>query len=945
MSVTPFHRLRMRNKLLLAYLAFTIPLILILAALAQELIQGAIRDRIESELRNSTRSILNLVHTSASASVKNYLRAVAEKNRDIVEAIYERQVRGELTREAALARMREILARQVIGETGYIYCLDSRGTAVFHPNPQVEGRDHAHFAFVQEQMRQKTGYLEYDWRNPGEPSARPKALYMVYFAPLDWIISASTYRQEFDRLIQVEDFREAVLAFRFGPSGYSFILDREGRALVHPLLTGGHPPGQVPEGRFILDIPARESGQIRYRAQNPGEERTREKLVFFDRLPEYGWTVASSSYTEEVFAPLAQVRRLILAVAAGLILLTVVVSLAVSAHFTAPVGRMIDTIQRGAEGGLAVRLDTGGTFEFGRLAAFFNRFMERLEESHGRLRDEIAERRQAEEDLRASEEKYRLLAENVRDVIWTLDMDLRYTYVSPSAERLQGWRPEEFLELGLEQVLPPHSLALAQAAIAAELDLAARTGDFRRGRQLELELYRREGGCIWTEITATFLVDADGRPSGILGVTRDISERRAAEQEKLELQEQLARARKMEALGLLAGGVAHDLNNVLAGIVSYPDLLLMDLPADSPLADPLRTVKQSGNKAARIVQDLLTLARRGVVTLEPLQLNEVVSEYLHAPEHRKLRSFHPEVAFEVALAADLPPLRGSAVHLRNTLMNLASNAAEAQPGGGRVVIATERRVLAQPHQGYQTIAPGEYVVLRVADAGHGIAEADWSRIFEPFYTKKVLGRSGTGLGMAVVWGTMQDHGGGIDIQSRLGEGTIFELYLPATREPVAHQGPAVDLVGLLGRSQPILVVDDVQEQREVAARMLTRLNYLAFTVASGEKAVAFLQDHPVDLVVLDMIMEPGMDGLDTWRALRAQQPGLRAVIVTGFAETERVLEAQRLGAGPCLHKPYTIEELGQAVREALRAAPGPERSGERVLPVPWEQPPHPQRGQ
>jgi CheY-like chemotaxis protein len=289
---------------------------------------------------------------------------------------------------------------------------------------------------------------------------------------------------------------------------------------------------------------------------------------------------------------------------------------------------------------------------------------------------------------------------------------------------------------------------------------------------------------------------------------------------------------------------------------------------------------------------------------------------VRSPEHQKLRSYHPDVAFEVRCEEALPDMEGSPVHLKKTILNLVANAAEAQPGGGRVVISTESRYLDRPLTGYEEMAAGEYVLLRVADRGHGIAAEDLSRIFEPFYSKKVLGRSGTGLGMAVVWGTVQDHKGYIDIQSRENQGTVFELYFPMTRKP-RNDDPLPSRDALRGRNETLLVVDDIREQREIASRILSRLNYVVTTVSSGEKAVLFLREHAVDLVILDMVMDPGMDGLDTYREIRAIHPHQKVIIASGYAETERVKTALKMGVGHYLKKPYTLEKIGLAVRQAL----------------------------
>ncbi len=398
---------------------------------------------------------------------------------------------------------------------------------------------------------------------------------------------------------------------------------------------------------------------------------------------------------------------------------------------------------------------------------------------------------------------------------------------------------------------------------------------------------------------------------------RNIIEREKAEKEKKESQDRLSRSQKMEALGLLAGGVAHDLNNVLSGLVSYPDLILLDLPEGSPLRKPILTMQNSGEKAAAIVQDLLTLARRGVTNTEVLNINRIFSDYFRSPEFEKLQSYHPGVHIETDFETDLLNIKGSEIHLKKAFMNIISNAAEAMPGGGEIIVSTGNQYVDRPIDGYQNINEGDYALVKVKDSGIGISNDEIAKIFEPFYTKKIMGRSGTGLGMAVVWGTVQDHNGYINIKSVEGEGTTFHLYFPVTKEAVAKESETMAIDRIVGNGEKILVVDDVKEQREIADGILSKLNYRVTTVSSGEKAIEYMKNHSVDLLVLDMIMPPGIDGLDTYRKILETNPKQKAVIASGFSETDRVKETQKLGAGQYIRKPYTLEKIAVAVRDEL----------------------------
>ena len=526
--------------------------------------------------------------------------------------------------------------------------------------------------------------------------------------------------------------------------------------------------------------------------------------------------------------------------------------------------------------------------------------LKRVTHIYGAVQD-ITIRKAAIEALQESEEKYRLLIENADTAIF-IAQDEKIKFPNPKTLEISGYSEDELKNIPLIDLIHPED---KKAVVEKHLK-------WLRGDKLpstySFRIIRKNGDDIWANLNTAF-ISWEGRPA-TLTFLRDITEQK-------ELETKLQHAQKMEAIGTLAGGVAHDLNNILSGLVSYPEILLLDLPEDSPMREPIKILHDSGKKSAAIVQDLLTLARRGVTISEVVDLNTVISEYLISPEHNKILSYHPGVEVKTELDENLLHILGSSVHLSKTIMNLVSNAAEAMPDGGKIHISTTHQYIDNPKTCYETIEEGEYVVLSISDTGIGISMEEIGKIFEPFYTKKVMGRSGTGLGMAVVWGTIKDHNGYIDVQSKIGKGTTFNLYFPVTRKEMDLQEEPINIEDYMGHGESILVVDDVESQRDIATRMLSKIGYNANSVSSGEEAVEYLKEKPTDLLVLDMVMDPGINGLETYKRILQINPEQKAVVASGFSESEAVKKVQGIGAGAYLKKPYSLENIGMAVRAEL----------------------------
>lgn len=437
-----------RNKLFISYFSGFVIALLLGSLVIYYFMRTTLRNNIESELKVSTTSILNLVQTSATISLKNYLRAIVEKNHDIVRQIYREVQLGLISEPNAKRRAASLLLSQKIGASGYIYCIDSRGVLQVHPKPALRGVNISNYPFAKEQKQRKSGYLEYDWRNPDEVEERPKVLQMVYFEPWDWIISASAYREESSQLVNVEDFRHTILSMRFGRTGYSYVMNARGDLIIHPQLEGVNIIHETDAGgrQFIREILEHRNGNIIYPWKNPDENVAREKLVIFNHIPELNWIVSSSSYLEEFYAPLETLRNLMIVGGLLSLFLFILITLKISAAITSPLKVLENKFNQGATGDFSIRMRREARDEIGQLANYFNSFMQKLEIYSTSLKKEIQERTQAEAALSASEEMFsKAFRSSPHGIAITALDDQRFINVNDSFLKMTGYQREEII--------------------------------------------------------------------------------------------------------------------------------------------------------------------------------------------------------------------------------------------------------------------------------------------------------------------------------------------------------------------------------------------------------------------------------------------------------------------------------------------------------------------
>jgi PAS domain S-box-containing protein len=519
----------------------------------------------------------------------------------------------------------------------------------------------------------------------------------------------------------------------------------------------------------------------------------------------------------------------------------------------------------------------------------------------GSLSD-ISTRKQAEEALRSSEERYRGLVETTCDWVWEVDVEGRYTYCSPQVQKLLGYTPPEVVGHSPSDFMPE---AEAKRVTAIFKEIAKKREPFQG---LENTNSHKDGHLVVLETSGVPVFASDGTFTGYRGTDRDITERKR-------LEEQLRQAQKLEAVGQLAGGVAHDFNNILAAIMMQLGLLQMDSKLEPKVRQALKDLEAGARRAASLTRQLLMFSRRSVMTVRPLDLNELVLHLIKM----LTRLIGEQIDLRFDRKSSLPLVEADAGMIEQVLVNLVVNARDAMPRGGRVTLVTEEVCFrAEDVSPTADRRPGRFVCLSVSDTGSGMDPATLKRIFEPFFTTKEVGK-GSGLGLATAHGIVAQHNGWIEVESNVGVGSTFRVFLPASSQPsvLLPANPVSDRIR--GGSETILLVEDETEVRKVIGKTLRALGYKVLEAGNGQAAVVAWQeqDRKVDLLLTDMVMPEGMTGLELAEHLQSLKPGLKAIISSGYSAGIPDPELQKKKGIIYLPKPYSVDVLSKIVRQSL----------------------------
>ncbi len=508
--------------------------------------------------------------------------------------------------------------------------------------------------------------------------------------------------------------------------------------------------------------------------------------------------------------------------------------------------------------------------------------------------------------IEAERERYRQFVENVEDGCFETDLKGNLTFINPAGAQRFGYPREELMGKNNREYTSSETAKRAYEVF----NQVYRTGE--QGRLFDYEVIDRDGQKRYLDLTVSLIRDASGNPIGFRGTSQDRMARKAMEEERERLLERLYRSQQMEALGNLAAGIAHDFNDLLMGIQGYVSLMLLDLGPENPLYPQLQSMESQIRKGAELTQQLLGFAGRGHTEVLPADLNDLIRTTL--PLFLRLKK---DIRVYEHYTEDLRPVAVDRSQMKQALMGLFLNAAEAMPGGGSLFIQTENRPLDTKAAQGLDLAPGDYVKITLTDTGQGMDEETRKRVFEPFFTTQRMGR-GMGMGLATIQGIIRGYGGWIGLESEKGKGTTFSIYLPAAgKSPEGQKGK-----DLPGQGKRVLLVDDESVILKVVGGMLQGLGFEVVTASSGEAAVDLYRQAPerFDLIIMDMVM-PGIGGKVAIDLIRSVNPDARIILASGYSLEGQAKEIIARGAAHSfLQKPFQIQKLTEKIRQIFHAS-------------------------
>ncbi len=860
------------------------------------LVRNALTRNAHTELAKTQQNIHRAAQSLLSTAISNYLRGITEKNIDYIQAQYTKYMNGELSEKEAKQSIQQHFNTQSVGSSGYMVAVEEKNDKLYldlHPFlPQFE-------CTTTEGCRawaaKRNGYTEYNWKNPRDNSFRKKAAYVQEFPQWHWIVGASSYRKEFVNLVRVEDLRKLISPIRINASGYFFLFDENNNVLIHPEVKGAE-PGELlnSKGENILELLKKsEDGYLTYLWKNPSEDKERYKYAFIDKLEGYDWYLVATGYLSEVLQPIDFLKKLTIYMVFITVILLLVIVYRFSNNLSIPLYHLKKAIDDFYANKAKFRWQKHPIDEINVLGSAFSQMTEELNQSMAELHEKNSALAVSERTNKENRIYLDSIINSMPSIIIGIDPNVMVTEWNDAAKAATGFVKEEACGSLLFSIFPdlqPYTQTVNESLTTSTVKTFSYT---------KTNADEKVGYYATTIYPLIALVNA-----GAVIRIDDITE-------QVEMDLHLRHSQKMDAIGQLAGGIAHDFNNMLSGIIGAAELLRSKvLPEDQKL---VKIITEASGRTAELIQKLLAFSRKESVAFAPVNIHNVI---MNTCEILK-RSLNKRINLETRLSAESAIVEGDWSQLQNSLLNIGINGGHAMTDGGTLTFATANILIDESFNDKEALnlQLGQYLLIEIKDTGCGIAKQHLKNIFEPFFTTKKQSE-GTGLGLAAVYGAVQQHNGLITVCSEEGEGTSFFIYLPLVE---AEERQVLERETLQTGEGCVLIVDDESVVRETAKMMLEKLGYTTLKAVDGKQALEMYQQHreEIDMVLLDMVM-PVMDGTECFYKLKEINPKIKVVISSGFVRDADLSTLLEDGLIDFIRKPFSIEQLARAVAMALQ---------------------------
>ncbi len=887
-----------KNKILF-FTAITTITIMLLISLTSYFITKKTADSLTTELLNKlTEQTLNVLKSTMDNSIKNYLKGIAEKNKDIAEFYYNKFKKGEISEEDAKKTVEEIFLSQKIGESGYIYVLNSK--AVLEIHPEIKGKDVSNVDFVKKQIIQKEGYIEYMWKNPSEKEQKPKALYMVYFKEWDYIISVSSYRSEFNKLVNIQTFREKIISIKVGKTGYPYIINSKGDVLIHPFLEGKNAlnTSSFDEKPIYItkEIVNKKNGMIKYSWKNENESKIRAKIVYFNYYKEMDFYLVISSYEDEVFENVNELKFILNILIILGVIISIIVSILLSKSISKPILLLTDGIENISQNNYILKNKINTNDELNKLSKAFIKMSENIHNDFETIKKNNFEIENLKNYL--SE-----IIESISSVLITINKEGNIVKINKTGK--------DFLNLNNEINLNNQRIWEISEFSKYKNDIISviTNGDCKLYHKEEI---KKDNKKYYYILAIIQMNNGD-----ILIKANDITEFEKKD-------EQIKQMQKMEMIGTLAGGLAHDFNNVLGGITGFISLIKYNMETEQEnntkkFKEEINVIDESAKRAIDMVNRLLSLSRKTEIIVKEVDLNEIINRVIKIATN----TFDKRIEIKNELPKSKSIILGDITQIEQMLLNLFINASHAmtimkkdnEMKGGVLKISLEKIKCDKTLNSFIENDEGFYFLIKISDTGIGIDDSIKDKIFEPFFTTKKQGE-GTGLGLSMVYNIVKQHKGFIKVYSQLNEGSVFNIFLP---EYISDNKNATEIelkpikgIGL------ILVIDDEEIMRLTAKSILEQCGYKVITAQNGFEGINLYNQYKNDIkcILLDYSM-PKLSGIETYKEIKIINESVKVLLTSGFVKDNQLDECLNAGINDFIQKPFTIESLSIKINKVI----------------------------